>query len=553
MQAVNNVSFILFALVVFTGADMHGQGFLGKRPEMYAAFIRSELTGVLGEALGDGHGVSKEHLSYIKSALLPIFESLPKNGRGRVSEPIMKYTIRRYFSATHAWIVKGFEEHPGVEDASNSAGNILQSRVPGFVRSTLEQRFQQEGFALDDMVSMIAVVESLAFNELVRGVEASFHLNSYDTGARLSHVDVHQVMASYMIIEILGEATTDKEQHTQDKKEIHESYPNWHETEEFMADIIASDAFGRHSLLNPFVAKTSTFEDTVRMAGRISEEFGPWSSYECHDMKAVLSNKDVHETGRVKLTDFYKASFDGAWHFTEPAEHLRQLGALDESSSHLGPQVIIPNYINGLSNCITSAPYFSICCLNECDQIHEHIEGEIVSSNGTVSQILQALETSPAFPDASDQMISKLKEIAVINGGSIPIHGRLFAQWLHFALPRDCPYPHAAGSITPKSLGQWRDEFGEELESVTKEEIVEHFAQPHAKREPSPDAGQGMWNLHEALMEVSTPSDEQDATWARALRLGSQLAIVAAFGSVLVREGMKTFSSSSGKAKQYTI
>jgi len=289
----------------------------------------------------------------------------------------MKYTMRRYFSATHAWVVKGFEEHSDGMNASNSQVDILQSKVPGFVRSALEQRFQHQGFTLDDMVSMVAVVESLAFNEVVRGVELSFALNYFAPGAILSEVQLQEVLDSYLITEML-EGTTDAAQHAADKSNILERYPNWYNAVTFLADISGSDGFGRQSIKNPFTEKTFVFEDAVRMAGRISEEFGPWSSYECHDMKNILSERDPHETGRVKLSDFYRASQDGAWQFLEPSEYLRQLGALDESSEYLGPQVIIPNYITGMSNCITSAPYFSICCLNECDLISEHIEGAIL-------------------------------------------------------------------------------------------------------------------------------------------------------------------------------
>merc|ERR1719453_1051317 len=124
----------------------------------------------------------------------------------------MKYAIRRYFSATHAWIVKGFEEHTDAMNASNSEQDILQSKVPGFVRSALEQRFQHQGFTLDDMVSMIAVVESLAFNEVVRGVELCFLLNSLDPGAILSQKQLQDVMDSYLITEML-EGTSDIKQH----------------------------------------------------------------------------------------------------------------------------------------------------------------------------------------------------------------------------------------------------------------------------------------------------------------------------------------------------
>merc|ERR1719265_1962004 len=101
---------------------------------------------------------------------------------------------------------------------------------------------------------------------------------------------------------------------------------------------------------------------------------------------------DVHGTGHVKLSDFYQYSVNGAWQFFEPAEQLRKIGALDESSRQLGPQVMIPNYISSLSNCITSAPYYSICCLNECDHVFQQIEARIAAPSATAQQIISALE-----------------------------------------------------------------------------------------------------------------------------------------------------------------
>merc|ERR1719158_1923553 len=112
-------------------------------------------------------------------------------------------------------------------------------------------------------------------------------------------------------------------------------------------------------------------------------------------MRSMLTKYDVHQTGRVKVADFYRSSAEGAWQFLEPTQFLRQNGALDESSTVLGPQVIIANYIAGMSNCITSAPYYQICCLNDCDQVFQHIEANIQNSTVSTSQIIQTIETFP--------------------------------------------------------------------------------------------------------------------------------------------------------------
>merc|ERR1719352_1271120 len=39
------------------------------------------------------------------------------------------------------------------------------------------------------------------------------------------------------------------------------------------------------------------------------------------------------------------------------------------------------------------------------------------------------------------QMVSKLHSVAAEHGGQVPLHGRLFSQWLHYAFPYECPYP----------------------------------------------------------------------------------------------------------------
>merc|ERR1719388_615944 len=77
----------------------------------------------------------------------------------------------------------------------------------------------------------------------------------------------------------------------------------------------------------------------------------------------------------------------------------------------------------------------------------------------------------------------KLQEIAIQNAdGLVPIHGRLFAQWLHFVFPHDCPYPHTGG-LSPKTQEQWRAQVGEEEESVSEEEVLLHLQADYGQRE----------------------------------------------------------------------
>jgi hypothetical protein len=330
------------------------------------------------------------------------------------------------------------------------------------------------------------------------------------------------------------EGSDNKEKHMNHKKVMHKRYPYWDTTILFLKDAVGSDIFQRQASLNPFVEQGYSFEDAVRMAERISEEFGSWSNHECHEMKDMLMEMDVHNTGRVKLADFYKYSKDGVWQFLEPSEQLRTSGVLDESSSWLGPQVMIPNYITSQSNCITSAPYYSICCLNECDQVFQQLESRIAAPHATASQVIDAIENGLYVANISALNAQRLFEIAHANGEKIPIYGRLFARWLHFVYPQECPYPHAAEKVKLLSRKEWKELVGKEGESASDEELERHAKSEFARRAPSPDAGVDMWSMDEALMVSSTPSDSAppSAGWAL-LRVAAQIGMLLGFLSLL--------------------
>merc|ERR1719272_2230861 len=339
---------------------------------------------------------------------------------------------------------------------------------------------------------MVASLGRLTFDEVVRGVGLSFYLNSFDVTETLSSENLTEIIVSYLITKML-EGTDDKDQHLTDRELMQERYPHWDTTLLYIMDTVASDIFDRQANANPFRDggdRKYSFDDVVRMAELVSEEFGSWSNHECHEIKDMLVEMDPHETGRVKLADFYQyAGQDGAWQFLEPSEQLRMLGALDESSSWLGPQVMISNYVTSMSNCITSAPYYSICCLNECDMVFQQLEGRISAPSGTPSEIIEATESMYQSPNVTEVHRKRLEEIARLSGGRVPVHGRLFSQWLHFVFPLECPYPHVAGVVKPMSQSEWKELVGMAAESATDDVIAQHVESDFARRAPSTDAG----------------------------------------------------------------
>lgn len=206
-------------------------------------------------------------------------------------------------------------------------------------------------------------------------------------------------------------------------------------------------------------------------------------------MKNQLVDMDQDATGRVRLSDFYGTGLEKDWRFGESEEYLRQLGVLDESSPWRGKQVIIPNYLQAASNCIVSAPHYLVCCVNECESLMGEIESTIGEPTATPEMMLQIVGniTSPSSkdddpPNLQGPLTEQLRRVAEAHGGRVPLHGRLFSQWMHYAFPRECPFPHKVGSyaqhtLTPAAFGGGyiasKDEMREHASASSNEEEAE--------------------------------------------------------------------------------
>jgi len=172
-----------------------------------------------------------------------------------------------------------------------------------------------------------------------------------------------------------------------------------------------------------------------------------------------LVEMEYRGTGRVRLSEFYGGAEDASWSFTESVEYLRALGALDETDPSR-MSVIIPNFIVSQTNCVTPSSLYTACCLNECEGLMASLEGAISGPAAEPSRIAELVSAMPSDTVDAPRAIHaaqlrRLEEIAALHGGTVPLHGRLFAQWMHHAYPRECPYPHLAGVTSPMSPDEW--------------------------------------------------------------------------------------------------
>merc|ERR550537_1150729 len=136
----------------------------------------------------------------------------------------------------------------------------------------------------------------------------------------------------------------------------------------------------------------------------------------------------------------------------------------------------------------------------------------------------------------SDALRSRLEDVALVNKGKVPIHGRLLAQWLHYAFPRDCPFPHVAGTVSPQTPMKYEEVLGADSTSATDEEVEQFLTADAARVNPSPDAGAAMWNLKEHILESSTPSDIASSPLHQVLRAISGLGLLAGLANLVFKQ-----------------
>merc|ERR1740129_2376129 len=152
----------------------------------------------------------------------------------------------------------------------------------------------------------------------------------------------------------------------------------------------------------------------------------------------------------------------------------------EHESNPKHPSVIIANYLTSPTNCLVSTSLHSVCCYNECEGLMDHLERSIsapTASPERVAELVSGLQSDSvdAPRNLAALFVSRLWEIADHHGGSVPLHGRLFAQWMHHAYPLECPFPHAGGTTQPLTPDEWMDASGRDDVEASKAERQAHL------------------------------------------------------------------------------
>jgi hypothetical protein len=456
-----------------------------------------------------GLGSAKNRLRLLEATLKPMYDALPKNEHGNLGHATVRYALHRLFIMRHGWNIKGLGRHAEGSNITSPAG-VLKDQVPSYIQDSFEKRLGDRGLGLHELAVMASTLEHLIHREAVGKLGAVYNIFRILPTTKVSETRANELLDTYMMSFILGENVGNLT--LSDVRALNAEMPElflaWRETQEFHRRI-------RSNITHATEARSSMYEfsSLAKVAEVIGEEYGSFQNFECIQLKETLMKMEFAGSGRVKLADFYKPALGGGWQFQENVGYLRQLGALDESDPN-SLSVIIANYLHSQTNCIASSGYYSVCCIDECESLLGNLEEKIAAPEATARTILTLVEsmsssTVNSSRKLSDNLLKYLDDIAALHGGKVPLHGRLFAQWMHHAYPRECPYPHMSGTTRQQTADEWLLESG--IDSVATEEEMRQFTNSAATAsEAEKDEAFVPWSPAEELL-VSRPQQTPQA------------------------------------------
>merc|ERR1719210_2833806 len=486
-------------------------------------------------------------LELFEHELRPLYKALPKTAHGTLEPAAVRYALHRYFVHKHGWYVKGLEPAGGVWNTS-APTSIMKSRIPTYIQSLFEQRLHGQGMGLHDLAIFAATVLDMVHTEGLTDVMELYSALRLKTTSPVTETQINDVVKAY-VLQLLAGPISSRQDLLMAEHDVTEQYPAWGDFQMWVDDVRRTISLARsHRSLK---VKSLTLEDVVEDVRELNDHLGSFQDIECRSLKAGLQELEYKSTGRVLLSDFYRVGLRGDFLFNENVDYLRQLGALDETDSR-HPSVIIANYLASRANCLASTSFHSVCCIDECEGLMGHLERAIAEPRASPSRIAELVsgmhsDTVDAPRNLSATLFTRLREIADHHDGFVPLHGRLFAQWMHHAYPLECPYPHVAGAVSPLTPDEWELQAGVDMDKAYDRDLEHFMGQEEMAAQVAAQASSETlpWMLKEELV-VTEKHQQDDRKRPRALRkVAALLAVLAlafpiAWASSAFSSSMKT-------------
>lgn len=468
----------------------------------------------LGAGSGDSHveanaveqallwelsGANSAEVASISRHISPMLSALPKKANGRLESTTARYVLQRYFQQHYGWSIKGINVMEA--DVLNGTSQMSKFAVPMYLQQKILESHDGGGWDANDLANWAATLLQLIHGEAVNDLEATYESMQLPTQGAISEPDFDRVVRGVLAVTLIAQnaSVNDTDDFNMLQNEARHICGSYDDMVMSLHDLrLTYDHFESQS--NPFVKKTGvTFARAVEVIRRASDFFGTSTQTECRDFKETLVKMEVGESGRVPLKSFYA---DVTLPMHESLDYLRNLGVLEETGLKQ-PRLIIPNYLVSVSRCMSFSNYYKVCCADECEGLLIDIEQKIDGPHADTDRILEIVsqlssDTVDAPREIPTDLVVRLNEIAGLHQGKVPLHGRMFRQWMHHVYPRECSFPHVTGTYSPMSQDEWLEVY-EDLDDAMvseqeREELLKTLGNVDTCVEPVP------WTVVEELV-----------------------------------------------------
>jgi len=486
-------------------------------------------------------------LEEFETALVPMFRALPKDADGTVNHAVVRYALHRLFMQRRSWFIRGLDpKSDSSAQAPDASMNFSLNSVPvlpSLLQGSIERMHASKGMSLREMAVLAAALDDIAHREALSKLDMSYDVLNLTKGQLLDNRMFNEVVTTYMTIYFLG--TNYK---TWTSNEILRSEKNfvkskrWAEIHRWVESVQKSIGYGDN-------APHRRPRDPLHLVEVLGDEIWKFNDVDCKSLKSALLELEGRQPGRVRLSDFYAKGKNGVFAFTEKLEYLRTLGALDEFNAS-DPQVIVPNYVSSMPQCLQSSSLYSVCCRNECEGLMAKVEAVVEAPEASVGKVAAVVsgissDTVHAPRRLAPSLQSRLQQIAEFHGGMVPLHGRLFAQWMSHAFPRECPYPHKAGVASPQTPDEWMQVTGHADTEASDAEMKRHIKsdgkQQCTSKGCKDEQEELPWNHHEELLSEN-PFEKRSSTPRRRKKEEVQSNSSAALVCFVLFAGMAAFA-----------
>jgi len=478
------------------------------------------------------------HIESYEDELRAMYNSLPKNGEGKLEPQIVRYAMHRYFVHKHGWYVKGLSpDGAGLGNASSSESEIMKDLAPAYLQGLFETRLQGHGLQLQELAVFAATLSELIFQEGFGSLGEVYSKMGLFIREPVTDAEFDRAVRAYFAGLVCGQwgVFRGPQDFPALERQARDFYPEYDDIMMWAQDLRNSRNWMEGMRHNPFVNQGISWERAADHLRELMHNFGSLTGHECRALKADLMEMEAPGTGRVLLSDFYS---NQKLQFHESVDYLRNLGVLEEEGLR-SPRLILPNYMTSVARCTPFSSYFSVCCRDECEGLMSSLENDIRSPYAPPSRIAEVIaglssDTKSAPWEIPTQLMDRLQEIANLHGGDVPLHGRLFMQWMHHAFPEECPFPHISGTTSPVSQDDWL---------VLHEDLNDAMALPSEKEryvsEKRSDFHAGMddlpWSAVEELVAVDQSKRRTRSATSTVLRFAVGLVALVSFTLPLAR------------------